>query len=117
MSNDATRSPQQGQGRAVGASLPNGPFRSTPEFDQTTLPLALQRTHNTKAGVWGRLCILDGAVRFIDEAAGGAAYDLVAGETHPIRPQADHHLELTGPVRLRVDFYDYDPDANPEAGE
>ncbi len=100
---------QPGRAGAIGSSLPQGPYRSTPEFDEASLPKALQNTHNTKAGVWGMLNILAGTIHFIDEAAGDVVHKLKAGDVHPIQPQSDHHLELTGPVRLRVDFYDYDP--------
>ena len=28
-------------------------YKSTPVFDETTLPAGLRREHRTKAGVWG----------------------------------------------------------------
>ena len=39
------------------------PYRSTPVFDQDTLPQALRARHDTKAGVWGRIRIIKGEVR------------------------------------------------------
>lgn len=114
MSNDAPSLthadlPSRGRDRAVGSTLPTGPYRSTPVFDETTLPQALQRTHTTKAGAWGMLCILAGSIDFVDESRGWTMHALKAGDEHPILPQAEHHLVLTGPVQLRVDFYAYDP--------
>ena len=37
----------------------NAPYRSTPVFDETTLPEALRREHRTKAGTWGVIHVLD----------------------------------------------------------
>lgn len=31
---------------------PLSPYRSTPVFDEATLPAALRREHRTKLGVW-----------------------------------------------------------------
>jgi hypothetical protein len=37
-------------------------YRSDPEFTEATVPAALQRGHNTAAGVWGRITILEGSL-------------------------------------------------------
>ncbi len=39
------------------------PYRSTPVFDQDTLPAALRARHNTKAGVWGVIRVIEGELR------------------------------------------------------
>ena len=39
------------------------PYRSTPVFDQDTLPAALRTRHNTKAGVWGVIRVLEGELK------------------------------------------------------
>jgi len=39
------------------------PYRSTPIFDEDTLPAALRGQHNTKAGVWGMVRVIEGHVR------------------------------------------------------
>lgn len=36
------------------------PYRSTPVFDQDTLPAALRARHDTKAGVWGLIRVIEG---------------------------------------------------------
>ena len=41
-------------------SAPARPYRSTPIFDETTLPNALRARHATKAGVWGVVRVIEG---------------------------------------------------------
>jgi tellurite resistance-related uncharacterized protein len=42
--------------------MPATPYRSTPVFDQDTLPAALRARHSTKGGVWGLIRVLEGAL-------------------------------------------------------
>ena len=35
------------------------PYKTTPVFDETSLPGAIRNAHSTKAGVWGLLRVLD----------------------------------------------------------
>lgn len=42
---------------------PPSPYRSTPVFDEATLPAALRREHRTKLGVWGVIRVLDGELK------------------------------------------------------
>lgn len=94
--------------------LPDGLVhdRTTPEWTADTLPRALRRDHRVASGVWGRVRVLDGSVRFhfTDSTAGahpGPAepVTLRAGDTQPIPPDRLHRLEPIGPVRLVVDFF------------
>jgi tellurite resistance-related uncharacterized protein len=38
------------------------PYRSTPVFDEASLPAALRREHRTKPGAWGLIRVLEGEV-------------------------------------------------------
>ncbi len=79
--------------------------RSTPEFDERTVPAGLLATHRVAVGVWGRLVVSAGSLRFVfedDEASPGM---ISAGETQVIPPDRPHHLELDGPVQFRVEFH------------
>lgn len=42
------------------------PYRSTPVFDENTLPGGLRKEHRTKAGVWGIIRVLEGRLRIHD---------------------------------------------------
>lgn len=79
-------------------------YKVTPVFDETTLPDAIRNAHNTKAGVWGLLRVLEGEVRLVfhDPAR---SVRVTPEEPAPIPPEAVHHVELSGPMRMQVEFY------------
>jgi tellurite resistance-related uncharacterized protein len=39
-------------------------YRRSPEFDERTLPAALQRPHTTKAGAWALINVLEGKLLY-----------------------------------------------------
>lgn len=80
------------------------PYKTTPVFDELTLPEAIRSAHNTKAGVWGLLQVLEGSARLVFHEP-RREVEVVPGQPAPIPPQAIHHVELDGPVRLYVEFY------------
>lgn len=84
------------------------PYRSTPVFDEHTLPAALRSRHNTKAGVWGVIQMLEGRLKltYLDPPS---EIVLEQGGSGLLRPQQDHFVEPLGPIRMRVDFYDAPP--------
>lgn len=85
------------------------PYRSTPIFDEDTLPPALRSRHNTKAGVWGVIRILEGRVRLVRIEP---ASELILDPRTPglVLPEQSHFVEPLGPMRMQVDFYDQPPD-------
>jgi len=84
------------------------PYRSTPVFDDQTLPAALRKAHTTKPGVWGVIRVLEGRVRYRIEAQD---HDVILSPGAPglVRPQEPHHVEPLGPMRMQVEFYDHPP--------
>jgi truncated hemoglobin YjbI/tellurite resistance-related uncharacterized protein len=84
------------------------PYRSTPIFDQDSLPAALRREHRTKAGAWGAIQVLDGALRLhvVDPPE---VRHLAKDQSFVVAPEQAHWVELIGPMRMRVDFYDKPP--------
>lgn len=85
------------------------PYRSTPVFDQDTLPQALRARHDTKAGVWGRIRIIEGEVRitYLDPPS-----ELVLTSDNPglVRPRQPHFVTPLGPMKMQIDFYDQSPE-------
>jgi len=78
--------------------------RTTREFDEPTVPAALLSAHRVADGVWGRLVVRDGALRFgFDDEAGERL--VVAGATQVIPPGRPHHLRIDGAVRFVVEFH------------
>lgn len=94
------------------AMLDNGrkstPYRSTPVFDNDTLPEGLRRAHSTKEGTWGVIRVLEGRVRYVIEHTGET---LMLDPQNPgrVRPQELHHVEPEGRMRMQVDFFDHEP--------
>lgn len=89
------------------------PYRTTPVFDEESLPDAIRNDHATMAGVWGLLRVLEGEVRLIFHDP-QLEVRVEAGNPAPIPPLAVHHVEVTGPMRMQVEFYREKP---PGAGE
>ena len=88
------------------------PYKSTPVFDETTLPAALRREHRTKDGVWGVIRVLEGELRLVvGEFGGGGGSETILTPDHPglVLPQQPHHVEPLGKIRMQVDFYDRAP--------
>jgi tellurite resistance-related uncharacterized protein len=85
------------------------PYRSTLVFDEMTLPEALRREHRTKAGTWGVIHVLEGALRF-SRPEPALEFDLQAGEHIVVEPQQTHFVAPIGAMRMRVDFYDAPPE-------
>lgn len=76
-------------------------YKSTPTFDQDSLPAGILRNHSLKRGTWGKLIVLNGEVTFHE---GQEQWVVTPQAAHVILPEVVHHLEVTGPVSLRVDF-------------
>ena len=87
------------------------PYRSTPVFDEATLPAALRREHRTKLGVWGVIRVLDGELKLTFTETGDTQM-LSPGAPGLILPDQPHLVEPQGPVRMQVDFYHECPNSN-----
>lgn len=85
------------------------PYRHSPIFDAANLPAALTRTHTTKAGVWAKIEIIEGRLRYRVE--GEPAQVLTPGRPGLIRPQQPHSVAIEdAATRFRIAFYDKLPD-------
>ncbi len=88
--------------------MPSEPYKRTPDFDQDSLPEAIRNAHSTKAGTWGLLVVSEGAARLVFDEP-GREVEVSPGNPGVIAPQAVHHVEVNGPVRLHVEFYKEKP--------
>jgi cupin 2 domain-containing protein len=79
--------------------------RTTPTFDETTVPAALRKAHLVADGVWGRLVVSSGSVGFVFDDDPDAVRTVSAGESQVIPPARPHHLVVDGPVTLAVEFH------------
>lgn len=76
--------------------LPDGLVldRTTPEFTAATVPAGLRRAHRVAAGVWGRLVVRRGALRFVFDDDVEHPIEVAAGDTVVIPPDRAHHIEF-----------------------
>lgn len=84
------------------------PYRRTPEFSQETVPAALLKEHNTKAGVWGCIHVLEGELLYRVTDARRPSSEVVlraAGAPGVVEPTILHEVRPLGPVRFYVEFY------------
>ncbi|MCA9777674.1 MAG: DUF3565 domain-containing protein [Candidatus Eremiobacteraeota bacterium] len=90
-------------GRCRQRLLPDGMvvYKSTPEFSDETVPAGLLKDHSLKTGVWGHLVVLEGSLRFCE---GDLRVEVGPETLWYILPEVIHNVELSGPVRFRVDF-------------
>ncbi len=87
-------------------ALPEGltPRRRTPVFDQDSVPAGLLRAHTTKAGVWGRIVVLEGRLRYRLLEPTRREHLLQPGVDGVIPPEVRHEVEPDGPVRFYVEL-------------
>jgi len=85
--------------------------RSTPFWDKESVPRALLPHHNTKKGVYGRLSVMQGAVKyygFANEHDTTPEVEVVieAGQFGISPPEYWHHVEvLTDDTYFNIDFF------------
>lgn len=96
-------------------SIAPQPYRSTPIFDEVTLPAALRREHRTKLGVWGVVRVLEGGLKlsFVDPPEERM---LSPGSPGLLLPDQPHFVTPLGPMRMQVDFYDQSPGGRRTSG-
>lgn len=84
------------------------PYRSTPVFDQEKLPAALRARHDTKAGVWGVIRVIEGQLEltYLDPPS---TTILTPDKPGLVEPQQPHFVTPIGAVKMQVDFYDHPP--------
>lgn len=83
--------------------------RTTPVFDQDSVPGGLLAAHQVAEGVWGRLVVHTGSLSFVFEDTADQPTRLEAGDRMVIPPQQPHHLELQGEATFAVEFHGLAP--------
>lgn len=84
------------------------PYRSTPVFDQDSLPAALRSRHDTKAGVWGLIRVIEGKLK-LTTLDPHSEVVLTPGNPGLVLPQQPHFVTPLGEMRMQVDFFDRPP--------
>lgn len=94
------------------------PVRTSPVWDEHTLPAGLRRAHRLGPGTWGRIVLRAGRLRFTMTADAPWQVELAGpGATQAIPPETAHAVEPLGPVRFSIEFLAVDRDAPATAGD
>lgn len=79
--------------------------RSSPEWNERTLPDGLRRPHRLTSGTWGRIVLREGCLRLTMATVPPLEVELAGdGAVQAIPPDIDHEVLPVGPVRFSVDF-------------
>ncbi len=79
-------------------------YKRTPQFTEDTLPAGLRRDHTTRTGIWARIVVTDGRLRYVVEAL-DTDVELDTNNGGVVVPEVSHRVEPTGSVRFFVEFY------------
>ena len=80
-------------------------YRKTPTFTQETIPKGLLHRHTTKAGSWGKICVLSGQLSYQILTEPGEDHTLSPDVPGIIEPQVPHQVQALGPVEFYVEFH------------
>lgn len=85
----------------VGATLTG----STPSMTEETVVKGILKNHLAPKGKYGLVVVEEGTLQFVWEDEKDNVID--ADPAHPvvIYPERFHHVEITGAVKFRVEFY------------
>lgn len=78
-------------------------YKRTRVFTQETIPRALTRNHTTAAGVWARIVVEQGRLKYVLDGS-EEQWVLRPGTDGIVAPQQPHRVEPQGPVRFFVAF-------------
>ena len=79
-------------------------YKRTPDFTEDTVPAALRKAHDTKAGVWGRIVVTEGTLRYRILEPAIEDHVLDTGHVGIVEPEVKHEVLPLGAVRFHVEF-------------
>ncbi|KSV64642.1 hypothetical protein N183_34740 [Sinorhizobium sp. Sb3] len=86
--------------------LASRPYRSTPVFDKETVPKPLLQSYRLRPQTWAKLTVLEGLHYHLRSQP---TIEVDACSPVIIPPDVPHHLQIVGPVKLQLHFYDHQP--------
>ncbi len=87
-------------------TLPDGvsEYARTREFSEASIPANLLRRHQTRTGVWARIVVLEGRLRYRILEPAVEEVELSPDKHGIVEPQIAHEVAPVGPVRFHVEF-------------
>ncbi len=79
-------------------------YKQTPAFTEETVPASLKKEHSTKTGVWAKIIVTEGKLRYRVDAL-GADMELSQDKPGIVVPEVLHSVEPLGAVCFFVEFY------------
>lgn len=80
-------------------------YKKSPIFTESTIPKALLSSHSTKQGVWAKINILQGQLKYFMESPINKEDILDSTHLGIIVPEVIHRVEPVGSVSFYVEFY------------
>ena len=80
-------------------------YASSPEFNENSVPRRLLTSHQTKAGTWAKIVVLEGRIRFRNLEDDFSEIDLSIDQPGVVEPEVRHLIEPLGRVRFFLEFY------------
>ena len=80
-------------------------YATSPEFTEETLPENLSSSHQTKAGTWAKIVVLEGRLRYHIFEPEVKEHELSPDRPGIVKPTIPHRVEPIGQVRFQVEFY------------
>lgn len=81
------------------------PYQRTREFDAVTLPAGLRSRHSTKRGVWARIHVVEGRLRYRIHEPFALEEMIRPDSPGVVLPEVPHDVEPMGAVRFFVEFH------------
>ena len=79
-------------------------YKRTPTFTEDSIPTGLLKSHTTKAGTWGKICINKGKLLYTMEVEPFESIELSPTKYGVVEPEIPHHIESIGEVEFFVEF-------------
>ncbi|UTA48046.1 DUF1971 domain-containing protein [Simiduia sp. 21SJ11W-1] len=80
-------------------------YKKTPVFSETTVPAGLLKEHQTKAGAWGKIVVLEGELEYTINEPETETLVLTPARFGVVEPQILHQVKPLGTVQFYVEFY------------
>jgi tellurite resistance-related uncharacterized protein len=80
-------------------------YKRTPTFNNDSVPKGLLQDHNTKAGTWGKITIIEGSILYTILEPTVEEYELSPGVDGIVEPTVHHKIALREATTFYVEFY------------
>lgn len=81
------------------------PYKRTAVFQAESVPAGLTSSHATKPGVWAKIQVLAGQLRYVVADPINQAFLLDSEHVGTIAPEVAHYVQPEGTVQFYVEFY------------